>query len=103
MTDSYGDNSPLTVKPIPANANILNTSLCTNVLDKTCLMQQSIGESIVHKNVRSRDSQDGGNVDAIMGDIVVITTQGDRREYNLPKTQVVGFNGAEVLLKNTLD
>ena len=60
-------------------------------------------ESIVHKNVRSRDGQDAGNVDAIMGDTVVITTQGDRREYNLPKTQVEGFNGAEVLLKNTLD
>jgi len=60
-------------------------------------------ESIVHKNVRSRDGQDAGNVDAIMGDIVVITTQGDRREYNLPKTQVEGFNGAEVFLKNTLD
>jgi hypothetical protein len=60
-------------------------------------------ESIVHKNVRSSDGQDAGNVDAIMGDIVVITTQGDRREYNLPKTQVKGFNGAEVSLKNTLD
>ena len=60
-------------------------------------------ESIVHKNVRSKDGQDAGNVDAIMGDIVVITTQGDRREYNLPKTQVEGFNGAEVTLKNTLD
>ncbi len=60
-------------------------------------------ESIVHKNVRSRDGQDARNVDAVMGDIVVITTQGDRREYNLPKTQVEGFNGAEVFLKNTLD
>ena len=59
-------------------------------------------ESIVHKNVRSSDGQDAGNVDAIMGDIVVITSQGDRREYNLPKTQVEGFNGAEVTLKNTL-
>ena len=52
-------------------------------------------ESIVHKNVRSRDGQDAGNVDAVMGDIVFITTQGDRREYNLPKTQVEGFNGAK--------
>ena len=57
-------------------------------------------ESIVHKNIRSRDA---GNVDTIMGNIVVITTQGDRREYNLPKTQVEGFNGAKVTLKNTLD
>ena len=38
-------------------------------------------EEIVHKNVRSKDGQDAGNVDAIMVDIVVITTQGDRREY----------------------
>jgi hypothetical protein len=55
-------------------------------------------EAIVHKNVRSRDMQDAGNVDAITGDIVVITTQGDREEYNLPKTEVDGFNGAEVFL-----
>jgi hypothetical protein len=60
-------------------------------------------ESIVHKNVRSRDGQDAGNVDAIIENTVVITTQGDRREYNIPKTQVEGFNGAEVTLKNTLD
>ncbi len=62
-------------------------------------------EAIVHKNVRSKDGQDAGNVDAILGDIVVITitTQGDRREYNLPKTQVEGFNGAEVFIRNTLD
>jgi hypothetical protein len=59
-------------------------------------------EAIVHKNVRSKDGQDAGNVDAIMGDIIVITTQGDRREYNLPKAQVEGINGAEVFLKNTL-
>jgi len=60
-------------------------------------------EAIVHKNVRSKDGQDAGNVDAILGDIVVITTQGDRREYNLAKTQVEGFNGAEVFIRNTLD
>jgi hypothetical protein len=58
-------------------------------------------EAIVHKNVRSRDMQDAGNVDAITGDIVVITTQGDREEYNLPKTEVDGFNGAEGFLKVT--
>ncbi|MGH9966009.1 MAG: hypothetical protein ACRD5E_14450 [Nitrososphaeraceae archaeon] len=60
-------------------------------------------EAIVHKNVSSKDGQDAGNVDAILGDIVVITTKGDRREYNLPKTQVGGFNVAEVFIKNTLD
>jgi len=60
-------------------------------------------ESIVHKNVRSKDGQDAGNVDAILGDIIVIMSEGDRAEYKLPKSQVEGYNGAEVLLKVTLD
>jgi hypothetical protein len=58
-------------------------------------------DSIVHKNVRSKDGQDAGNVDAIEGDIVVVTSEGDRKEYNLPKSQIEGYNGAEVLLKIT--
>ena len=29
-------------------------------------------ESIVHKNVRSKDGEGAGNVDAILGDIIVI-------------------------------
>jgi hypothetical protein len=45
-------------------------------------------ESIVHKNVRSKDGQGA---------------EGDRAEYKLPKSQVEGYNGAEVLLKVTLD
>jgi hypothetical protein len=58
-------------------------------------------DSIIHKNVRSKDGQDAGNVDAIEGDTVVITSEGDREEYNLPKSQVEGYNGAEVFLKIT--
>ena len=60
-------------------------------------------ESIVHKNVRSKDGQGAGNVDAIFGDTIVITSQGDHAEYKLPKSQVEGYNGAEVSLKVTLD
>lgn len=41
-------------------------------------------ESIIHKNVRSKDGQDAGYVDAIEGDVVIIASQGDRKEYNLP-------------------
>jgi hypothetical protein len=33
-------------------------------------------DRIVHKNVRSSDGQDAGNVDAIDGDSVVIITDG---------------------------
>ena len=58
-------------------------------------------DSIIHKNVRSKDGQDAGNVDAIEGDTVVITSEGDREEYNLPKSEVEGYNGAEVFLKIT--
>ena len=60
-------------------------------------------ESIIHKNVRSKDREDAGNVDALQGDNVIITSQGDRREYSLPKDQVDGYNGAEVFLKISLD
>jgi hypothetical protein len=56
-------------------------------------------DSIIHKNVRSKDGQDAGNVDAIEGDTVVITSEGDRQEYNVPKSEVEGYNGAEVSLK----
>ena len=58
-------------------------------------------DSIIHKNVRSKDGQDAGNVDAIEGDTVVITSEGDRQEYNVPKSEVEGYNGAEVSLKIT--
>jgi hypothetical protein len=56
-------------------------------------------DSIIHKNVRSKDGQDAGNVDAIEEDTVVITSEGDRQEYNVPKSEVEGYNGAEVSLK----
>ena len=59
-------------------------------------------DSIVHKNVRSKDGQDAGNVDATDADSVVIITEGAREEYKIPKSQVDGYNGAEVLLKLTI-
>jgi hypothetical protein len=56
-------------------------------------------DRIVHKNVRSKDGQDAGNVDAVEADSIVIITEGARKEYKIPKSQVEGFNGAEVFLK----
>jgi hypothetical protein len=56
-------------------------------------------DRIVHKNVRSRDGQDAGNVDAVDANSIVIITEGARKEYKLPKSEVDGFNGAEVFLK----
>ena len=34
-------------------------------------------ESTIHKNVESKDGQDAGNVDAIEGNTLVITSEGD--------------------------
>ena len=59
-------------------------------------------DRIVHKNVRSSDGQDAGNVDAIDGDSIVLITEGARKEYKISKSQVDGYNGAEVSLKLTV-
>jgi hypothetical protein len=59
-------------------------------------------DRIVHKNVRAKDGQDAGNVDAVDADSIVIITEGARKEYRLPKSQVEGFNGAEVFLRTTI-
>lgn len=59
-------------------------------------------DRIVHKNVRSSDGQDAGNVDAINGDSIVIITEGARKEYKIAKSNVEGYNGAEVFLKLTI-
>ena len=59
-------------------------------------------DRIVHKNVRSKDGQDAGNIDAVDADSIVIITGGARKEYKLPKSQVEGFNGAEVFLKSSI-
>jgi hypothetical protein len=60
-------------------------------------------DRIVHKNVRSSDGQDAGNVDAINGDSIVIITEGARKEYKISKSDVEAYNGAEVFLKLTIE
>ena len=60
-------------------------------------------DRIVHKNVRSSDGQDAGNVDAADADSVVVITDGARKEYKVSKSQVDGYNGAEVFLKLTIE
>jgi hypothetical protein len=59
-------------------------------------------EAIVHKNVRSKDRVDVGNVDAIETDAIVIITEGARGEYRIPKSEVEGFDGAEVFLRSNI-
>jgi hypothetical protein len=52
--------------------------------------------------MRSSDRQDAGNVDAIDGDSVAIITDGARKEFKISKSQIDGYNGAEVFLKLTI-
>lgn len=58
-------------------------------------------DRIIHKNVRSKEFEDVGNVFAIAGD--EITIMGSKsREYNVPKSCVEGFSGSEVFLNLSL-
>jgi hypothetical protein len=54
-------------------------------------------ERVMHKNVRSRDGIDVGNIISEAGDNFTIM-QGASREYNVPKSCVEGFDGGEVFL-----
>jgi hypothetical protein len=60
-------------------------------------------DSIIHKGVRTKDMQPVGNVTAVTDSSIVITSEGARDEFNIPKEEVGAFNGAEVALNTTLD
>ena len=59
-------------------------------------------DRIVHKNVRSKDREDAGNVAAVDVDLITILSEGAKHEYKIPKSEVEGFDGAEVFLKLTI-
>jgi hypothetical protein len=54
-------------------------------------------ERVMHKNVRSNDRIDIGNVISESGDTFTVM-QGASREYNIPKSAVEGFDGSELYL-----
>ena len=54
-------------------------------------------ERVIHKNLRSKDGMDIGNIISESGDTFTVM-QGASREYNIPKSTVYGFNGSEVFL-----
>ena len=54
-------------------------------------------ERVIHKNVRSKDGVDIGNIISETGDTFTVM-QGASREYNIPKSAADGFNGSEVFL-----
>jgi hypothetical protein len=56
-------------------------------------------DRLIHKNVRSKDMQDMGNVIAI--DDQNITMMQGRHEFKMPRSCVDDFNGSEVFLNVT--
>jgi len=54
-------------------------------------------ERVIHKNVRSSDGAHVGNIISEAGDTFTVM-QGAKREYNIPKSAVEGFDGSEVRL-----
>ena len=58
-------------------------------------------ESIIHKTVRAKDGHLIGSVDAVDDTAVLISTEGARTHYRIPKHMVEGFDGHEVSLKCT--
>lgn len=54
-------------------------------------------DRVIHKNVRSNDRIDIGNVISESGDTFTVM-QGASREYNIPKSEVEGFDGSELYL-----
>jgi hypothetical protein len=56
-------------------------------------------ESVTQKTVRSSEGILIGNVDAIDGNSILVSTEGGRTRYKIPKHIVRGFDGHEVSLK----
>jgi hypothetical protein len=55
-------------------------------------------ESVIHKIVRSNEGNLIGNVDAIDENSILVSTEGGRTRYKIPKHIVQGFDGHEVSL-----
>ncbi len=54
-------------------------------------------DRVIHKNVRSRDRIDIGNVISESGDTFTVM-QGASREHNISKSAVEGFDGSELYI-----
>lgn len=55
-------------------------------------------ESVVHKIVRSSEGNLIGNVDGVDENSILVSTEGGRTSYKIPKHIVQGFDGHEVSL-----
>ena len=55
-------------------------------------------DSVIHKIVRSNEGNLIGNVDAVDENSILVSSEGGRTRYKIPKHIVQGFDGHEVSL-----
>ena len=55
-------------------------------------------ESVIHKIVRSNEGNLIGNIDAVDENSILLSGEGGRTRYKIPKHIVQGFDGHEVSL-----
>ena len=60
-------------------------------------------DTILKKGARTTDSIAVGIVTAVNDENVIITSDGAKDEYNLPKNEIQSFNGQEVILNTNYD
>ena len=60
-------------------------------------------DSIIHKGARSKEMIAIGSVTAVNPTSIIITSDGAKDEYSIPKDEVEAYNGSELILKPTLD
>lgn len=56
-------------------------------------------ESTIQKTVRSSEGNLIGNIDAVDENSLLVSTEGGRTRYRIPKHIVQGYDGHQVLLK----
>jgi hypothetical protein len=56
-------------------------------------------ESVIHKSIRASDGSLVGSVDAVDDNSVLVSTEGARTRYKIPKHIIEGYDGHEVFLK----
>lgn len=76
------------------NQNVVETTSNSVIVD---------WDSIIHKGARSKDMIAIGSVTAVNPTSIIITSDGAKDEYSIPKDEVEAYNGSELILKPTLD
>jgi|tagenome__1003787_1003787.scaffolds.fasta_scaffold20636170_1 hypothetical protein len=110
QTSNQVDSSRYQSASVTEEYNTASSSTPDNDIQKTTMGSKDTSESsgivdwdsIIHKGVRTKDMEPVGNVTAVTDNSIVITSEGARDEFNVPKEEVEAFNGAEVALNATL-